>query len=419
MKIFKFGGASVKDANGVRNLAKILAGYSEPKIVVVSAMGKMTNALEKVLEAYMNKNHETREWLDEVFRFHDSVMKDLFDDSFYLKVRNQFKSMFEGLHQKIHSQPSLNYHYEYDQMVSFGELFSTFIISAYLQEKGIQCKWMDIRHYLKSDDQFRDANINYDLSQKYVQEAFDFSDTSCYITQGFLASTINNLTTTLGREGSDFTAAVLAYLLDIEEVTILKDVSGILNADPKWMDDTIKLERISYDDSIELAYYGASVVHPKTIQPLKRKNIVLYVKSFINPDEPGTLVCDSDDRYMPCCFVRKTDQVLLKIATVDFSFMAEKNLQKILGCFAQAGLKVNIMQNTAVQFDVCVNNDKFRIEHLLALLTQDFDVEFIRQVEIITLYYYNAETLERIRQGKEILLEQRTPKTALMVVKTH
>ena len=282
---------------------------------------------------------------------------------------------------------------------------------------GIANQWTDAREYLKTDGTFREGRIDWDMSARLIKERFNFKNTRLYITQGFIGSTVNNQVTTLGREGSDYTAAILAYVLSAESVTVWKDVPGVLNADPKWFDDTIRLEKISYVDAIELAYYGASVIHPKTIQPLKNRGIKLYVKSFLNPADPGTIIGEDDYERLIPSFIFKMDQVLIHIHPVDFSFIAEDNLEKIFRCFAGFGLKINLMQNSAVGFDVCVNNDINLIPGVIAELGKEFRVSINTGLELITIRYFDEETIRRVMVNKDLLLSQRTRTTIQMVVK--
>ncbi len=416
MIVFKFGGASIKTADAVKNLAKILKMYDNRIIVVVSAMGKTTNAMEKVTEYYFNNNPALTAVLEDIKSYHYDIINDLFPERSN-PIYQEVGDIFNRLENKLNQEHSLQFNFEYDQIVCLGEILSTKIIEAYARSAGIDSRWMDIRRCLKTDNNFREANINWELSEKLIRQAFDFKNGSIYITQGFIASTTSNLSTTLGREGSDYTAAVLAYMLNIKNITIWKDVPGVLNADPKWFDNTIKLERISYTDAIELAYYGTGVIHPKTIQPLQRKNIQLNIKSFMDPDEAGTVVDNSIYEKLIPSFIFKMDQVLIQIYPRDLSFIAENNLETIFKCFADYGLKINFMQNTAVSFKVCVNNDKTRIEPVLQRLQQNFDISHESGLELITILYYNDKTIKRVMVNKELLLEHRSKKTIQMVVR--
>jgi aspartate kinase len=417
MKVFKFGGASVKDAGSVRNIASILKSYPEELVVVISAMGKTTNALERVLHAYMSGDKAgSLAELSNIREYHEQIAKALIPDEKHM-LFVELGNIFTGLEKKMESPPSSSYNQEYDQLVSWGEIISTIIVSNYLSFAGVANQWTDARQYLKTDGTFREARVDWDMSSGRIRERFSFSKGRLYITQGFIGSTVNNLTTTLGREGSDYTAAILAHILAAESVTVWKDVPGVLNADPKWFDDTVKLDKISYLDAIELAYYGASVIHPKTIQPLKNKGIRLYVKSFLNPADPGTVIGENDYEKLIPSFIFKIDQVLIHVHPVDFSFIAEDNLEKIFRCFAGYGLKVNLMQNSAISFDVCVNNDRSRIPAVLEDLKKEFRVSYTSGLELITIRYYDDDTITRVLVNKDLLLTQRTRTTIQMVVK--
>jgi aspartate kinase len=417
MKVFKFGGASVRDAESVRNIASILKSYQENLVVVISAMGKTTNALERVLQAYLagDKTGSQVE-LKAIRDYHMQIANALIPDKKFA-LFGELENIFNGMERKMENTPGASYNQEYDQLVSWGEIISTIIVSNYLTFSGIANQWTDAREFLKTDGTFREGRIDWDMSGRLIKQRFNFANTGLYITQGFIGSTVNNLTTTLGREGSDYTAAILAHVLSADSLTVWKDVPGVLNADPKWFDDTVKIDRISYIDAIELAYYGASVIHPKTIQPLKNKEIRLYVKSFLHPSDPGTVIGEDDYDTLIPSFIFKIDQVLIHVHPVDFSFIAEDNLEKIFRCFAGYGLKVNLMQNSAVSFDVCVNNDRSRIPGVIAELEKEFRVSFTTGLELITIRYYDDTTIARVLVNKDMLLSQRTRTTIQMVVK--
>lgn len=418
MKVFKFGGASVKDAESVKNLASIVRTQGGDKLlVVISAMGKTTNAFERVLNAWVKGETDTSyAEVKGIYQYHLQIAEALFGIANH-QLFAELENIFAGIDSKLREKPIASYNQEYDQLVSLGEVICTIIVSHYLNHNGISNQWADARQFLKTDSTFREAKVDWDISDKLIRQQFNFSNTGIYITQGFIGSTVNSLTTTLGREGSDYTAAILAYVLDAESVTVWKDVPGVLNADPKWFDDTVRLDKISYLDAIELAYYGTGVIHPKTIQPLKNKGIRLFVRSFLQPGEPGTVIGENDyDKLIPS-FIFKMDQVLIHIHPVDFSFIAEDNLEKIFRCFAGYGLKINLMQNSAVSFDVCVNNDLSRIPLVFADLEKDFRVTSTAGLELITIRYYDDNTIKRVLVNKELLLTQRTGKTIQMVVR--
>jgi aspartate kinase len=418
MIVFKFGGASVKSAKAVKNVTDILKRYHKEQIViVVSAMGKTTNAMEVIADHYFHKRKsDLKKAVEERKNYHLEIVDELFPEKDH-PFHAEFSIIFEELTDRLAKDPSLHYDFDYDQIVPFGEIVSTKIISAYLNEGGIENQWIDIRKYLKSNNTFREARIDWELSGQLVPKGFNFKNTRIYITQGFVASTINNITTTLGREGSDFTAAILAHILRADHVTIWKDVPGVLNADPKWFDNTVKLEKISYLDAIELAYYGASVIHPKTIKPLQNKNINLFIKSFICPDEEGTLVGNlTYDKLVPS-FIFNMDQVLIRISPNDFSFIAEDSLETIFGYVYKHGVKINLMQNSAVSFQICFTNDKRKSRNLIDDLEKDFKVTYETGLELITIRYFDQSTVDRVMINKELLLEQTYKQNIQLIVR--
>ena len=408
MVVFKFGGASVKSAEAVRNIVAILQKYpKESIVVVVSAMGKTTNAIERIIEAYSSRNEKTlKKEYEELAAYHGEIVEGLFEDRSH-PVYSAVKGLLDDLAERLTKDPTLNYDYDYDQLICYGEMLSTNIISHYLNHAGVSTRWMDIRRSLKSDNNYREARIDWELSDRLVNEHFTFNGERILITQGFLASTINDQTTSLGREGSDYTAAILAYMLKADSVTIWKDVPGVLNADPKYFDDTILLDRLSYLDAIELAYFGTSVIHPKTIKPLQNKNINLHVKSFLDPEPPGTVVGNlTYDKLIPS-FIFKMDQVLIRTSPLDFSFINENNLEEIFGIFSRHGLKINLMQNSAISFKMIVNNDKRRFRAVVDDLEMKFKVAYQTGLELVTIRYFDQSTIDRVMINKELILEQR------------
>jgi aspartate kinase len=417
MNIFKFGGASVNSAEGVRNFVKIVQSYKDEMIIVLSAMGKTTNALEEITAAFFNKNEELQAKVQELKQYHNDIVNDLFpnkEDVVYEKVHK----LFQDLDRYLQRSPSLDYDFDYDQIVCFGELLSTTIVSEFLRQSGKPNKWVDIRTCLKTDDTYREGKVDWELSQKLVSQTFSFNSTFVYITQGFLGGTTTNLTTTLGREGSDYTAAILSYLLDVDKLAIWKDVPGIMNADPKWLSDAEKLERISYQEAIELAFYGAKVIHPKTIQPIKRKKIPLQVRSFIDYSEGGTLISTASkkmEKQLPV-YIRKQNQVLISIRPSDFAFILEESLGRLFSLFAKHRVKVNLTQNSAISFSVCVDNEEKRLKTLLADISEDYEVKYNDGVELITIRHHDEESVDRMTSGRDILLEQRSRDTAQFVL---
>mgnify|MGYP002622379743 FL=1 len=364
MYVFKFGGASVKDAEAVKNVAGILSGFRKDQLVIViSAMGKTTNALEKVVNAYMEQHPSVDENLKEVKEFHFKIMKELGfseTDPVWAEVNNSFVEIEWVLEEK----PQREYNFCYDQIVSQGEMLSTKIISAYLNSIGVKNKFLDVRDVLQTDDTFREARINWELSERLICQKVNeiLRSDNFIITQGFIGITSENYTTTLGREGSDYTAAIFSYCLNAKEMMVWKDVPGVMSADPKFSDEAVKLDQISYHDAIELTYYGATVIHPKTIKPLENKNIPLRVRSFKAPQEKGTSIGNySATKPLVPCFIFKSNQILLSISAPDFSFIAEDNLCRLFGVFADKKIKVNLMQNSAISFSVCLDNDPFKL----------------------------------------------------------
>ncbi|CAN5442272.1 aspartate kinase [soil metagenome] len=422
MKVFKFGGASVKDASAVKNVAEILKLYEGEKIaVVISAMGKTTNSLEKVVDAYCSKTGEAQTFLKVVRDYHQAILEALFPDHTHL-IYEKVNNFFVEIDWVLEEEPR-TYDFVYDQIVSIGELISTSIVSAYLNDVGIQNEWMDIRDCILTDNTYREGKVNWEESSVRVHQQTDAllkKQNNILITQGFIAATSENFTTTLGREGSDYTAAILAHILDAESVTIWKDVPGVLNADPKFFNDAQKLEQLSYLDAIELAYYGASVIHPKTIKPLENKGIPLYVKSFIQPQAKGTLIGkDLQTKPLVPSFIFKSNQVLISIAAKDFSFIAEDNLSSIFGTFASSGLKMNLMQNSAISFSVCVDDDAVKLPKVIAQLKEDYRIRYNTELQLYTIRHYYPSTIENLSAGRDILLEQRSRNTAHLVMKAE
>ena len=417
MLVFKFGGASVKSADAVRNIVDILKKYPQEIGIVVSAMGKTTNALERIIEHFVNRDEDhLRKEYNLLKQYHMEILDGLFEDKGN-KAFVDIEDLFEDLADRLGQEPTMNYDYDYDQVIGYGEMLSTKIIAHYLSHQGLKTKWMDISKSLKTDSTFREGWIDWELSTGLVQKNFVFNGENFLITQGFLASNLNNQTVSLGREGSDYTAAILAHMMKAESVTIWKDVPGVLNADPKYFDDTILLEKLSYLDAIELAYYGTSVIHPKTIKPLQNKNINLFVKSFVDPDAPGTLVGNLAYEKLVPSFIFKMDQVLIRISPHDFSFIAEDNLENIYGILHKHGLKINLQQTSAVSFQVIVNNDKRKVRNVVDELEEHFKVSYETGLELVTIRYFDDETIQRVMINKTLLLEQRGVQNIQLVVR--
>jgi len=408
MLVFKFGGASVKSAAAVRNIVRILQRYPEDEIVVVvSAMGKTTNSIERIIDHYASgKSEQLKQEFEELKAYHLEVVNGLFENKGD-KVFADVEELFGTMADRLAKEPTLNYDFDYDQLICFGELLSTTIIAHFLNTSKLKTRWMDIRRAMKTNNTWREARVDWELSNQLVNEHFTFQGERILITQGFLGSTINDQTTSLGREGSDYTAAILAYMLKAESVTIWKDVPGVLNADPKYFDDTILLEKLSYLDAIELAYFGTSVIHPKTIKPLQNKNINLHVKSFVDPDAPGTLVGNLSYNKLTPSFIFKMDQVLIRTSPLDFSFINANNLEEIFGIFSKHGLKINLMQNSAISFKMIVNNDKRKLRLVIAELEEKFKVAYQTGLELVTIRYFDQSTIDRVMINKELIMEQR------------
>ncbi|MCR9226735.1 MAG: aspartate kinase [Flavobacteriaceae bacterium] len=416
MRVFKFGGASVKDADAVKNVVNVLqeVGYNDT-LVVISAMGKTTNAMEKVVESYFNDKDEVNASIQEVIDYHNGILSDLFQNPGH-PVYAKVKVLFEEVKGFLAWNKSPKYAFVYDQVVCYGELLSTTIVSDYLNEIGIANEWLDVRTLIKTDNSNRDAQVNWERTQQEVVAKVDVSKLN--ITQGFLGSDDNNFTTTLGREGSDYSAAILAYCLNAESVTIWKDVPGVLNADPRNFENARLLDKISYREAIELAFYGASVIHPKTLQPLQRKEIPLKVKSFVNPKDKGTTVGKGNgiEPKVPC-FIVKKNQVLLKLSSLDFSFIVEDNISEIFKLFHDHRLKVDLIQNSAISFSVCLDN-KFRgLPPLLDELKRKFKVVCHEDVSLYTIRHFNDDSVKSLQNGKSVLVEQRGKETVQLVVK--
>lgn len=417
MRVFKFGGASVKDANGVRNLENVLrqVGY-ENTLIIISAMGKTTNALEAVVGSYFNAKHELQSALQDVVKYHNEILLDLFDKDNGLEhpVFKKVSDCFAEVQDFLDRNKSPDYNFVYDQVIGYGELLSTLIVSEYLQQVGIDNQWRDVRNYIKTDNYYRRANVNWEATQTAISAGFNPQKLN--ITQGFLGSDVNNFTTTLGREGSDYSAAIFAYCLNAETVTIWKDVPGVLNADPRYFEHSQLLHKISYREAIELAFYGASVIHPKTLQPLQQKEIPLYVKSFMHPQQAGTLVGKGSgiEPLVPC-FIVKKNQVLISLSSLDFSYIVEENISEIFKLLHLYKMKVDVIQNSAISFSVCVENIYNNLPDLLQHLKAKFKVTVQENVALYTIRHYNDEVIDELEKGKTILLKQLTQETMQMV----
>ena len=417
MKVFKFGGASVKDAAGVKNILGVLrhTGFKDT-LIVVSAMGKTTNALEQVVHSFFENKEQFPQDLQKVREDHHRIIEDLFDSESAV-ISQRVNVLFDGVLTFLNTTDIKNYSLVYDQVVSVGELVSTTIISAYMDSEGMENTWLDARECIKTDAYFRDANLYWTDTEAAIQQSVNGKNT--LISQGFIGSTSNGLTTTLGREGSDYSAAIFAHALGADSVTIWKDVPGVLNGDPKKFSDTVLLDQISYREAIELAFYGASVIHPKTLQPLQRKEIPLYVKSFENPQNKGTAVSKGKRLYPEVpCYIVKNDQTLLKLSSKDFSFMVEDNISEIFALLHQYQMRVEMIQNSAISFSICIYNKYNKLEPLLEALKTKFKIEVTDGVSLYTIRHFDKPAINFIKNKVgEILVEQRTTDTAQFVVR--
>ena len=410
MKVFKFGGASVKDAEGVKNVSLVLETQGfENCLLVVSAMGKTTNALEKVVQNYFDKNDYQSE-IEKVKQNHLEISNGLFQENH--PVFAEISLFFDDIESFLRRNKSPNYNFVYDQVVSCGEMISSKILSEYLNDIQFKNTWLDARDYIKTDNYYREGNVNWEETENKIAE---LDKNLCYVTQGFIGSEDNNFTVTLGREGSDYSAAIFAYCLNAEAMTIWKDVPGVMTGDPRKFENVSLLSNISYEDAIEMAYYGASVIHPKTLQPLKQKNIPFFVKSFVEPKKPGTKVGNGGNFQKEESYILKENQNLLRISTRDFSFIAEEHLSKIFALLAKNKIKISLMQNTAISLELCLEDKYGNIDELNKELQKDFQTELLKNLSLYTVRNAKLEDLGDFYKNKNILLEQSSNKTIQFV----
>lgn len=422
MRVFKFGGASVKDADAVRNIPGIISASNNDKLVVIiSAMGKTTNALESIVQAAYDNKEDATLYFRQLYDYHLEICHNLFTDEshnafgYVNGIFDNIKLWMDSLRKPDRKN---NFDFYYDQIVPAGELLSTRILSCFLHDQGLENQWMDARALIRTDDTYRAARVDWQATEQNIRSEVipQLSQNKIVVSQGFIGGTLN-YSTSLGREGSDFSAAIFANILDAKDVVVWKDVPGYLNADPAYFDDTVKLDRISYSESIELAFYGAKIIHPKTIRPLKQKSIPLRVKSFLDPDSEGSVIHEDlrSDGLIPSCII-KEKQVLISISSRDFSFIAEEHLHRIFGIFASHRICINLMQNSAISFSVCID-DSERLEGLINELLSSFSVKYNRGLRLITIRHYDTNIIDKLTKGKEVLLEQRSRVTVQMVVK--
>jgi aspartate kinase len=418
MLVFKFGGASVKDAEGIINLANVVEKYKgEQLLIVVSAMGKTTNALEKLTKAYADQTEDMQDIYEGIKQYHYDILTKLFNSND--PVFDEVANTFVEIDWMIEDEPHDSFDFIYDQIVSVGELVSTRIVTAYLNKAGLKSQWLDVRGYIHTDNTYREGVVQWDKTRDSIALSIPSQlERSIVVTQGFLGGTSENFTTTLGREGSDYTASIFAACLGAESVTTWKDVPGILNADPKLFADTVKFDELTYTEAIEMTYYGATVIHPKTIKPLQNARIPLLVKPFNDPTAPGTVIKESAANiFAKPVIIIKQNQVLLSISTKDYSFISEDNLSDILGRFAKSRVKVNVMQTSALSFSVCFDYKEEYFNGLLENLNSDYKAKYNSNLTLITLRHYTGNAVKELTEGKTILLEQTSRNTAQVVVK--
>ena len=413
MKVFKFGGASIKDISSIKNILKIISTYNEDRLViVVSAMGKTTNALELVVHNYFNNKENLQASISEVYNFHSEIINNLFEKSH--PIFSDISKSFEKLNSFIKANKSPSYSFVYDQIVSLGELLSSRIIHHFLLNNNINCSFIDARNCIKTNSKYRGAKVEWDITNKKIKDYI--SDSKISVTQGFIGSDKNNFTVTLGREGSDYSAAIFAYVLNAESLSIWKDVPGLLNADPKFFKNTKLLNQISYSETIELAFYGASIIHPKTLQPLQKKEIPLLVKSFKNPQSKGTIISKGIDiEPLVPCYIFKQNLILLKLSSLDFSFMVEDNISDIFKELHKFKMKVDVIQNSAISFSVCFFDKYNKIKELIKNLEGKYKIDIHKNVSLFTIRHFDEKSIKKITNKRKLLLEQRTEKTVRLI----
>ena len=413
MKVFKFGGASIKDISSIKNILKIISTYNEDRLlIVVSAMGKTTNALELVVHNYFNNKENLQASISEVYNFHSEIINNLFEKSH--PIFSDISKSFEKLNSFMKANKSPSYSFVYDQIVSLGELLSSRIIHHFLLNNNINCSFIDARNCIKTNSKYRGAKVEWNITNKKIKDYI--SDSKIIVTQGFIGSDKNNFTVTLGREGSDYSAAIFAYVLNAESLSIWKDVPGLLNADPKFFSNTKLLNQISYSETIELAFYGASIIHPKTLQPLQKKEIPLLVKSFKNPQSKGTIISKGIDiNPLIPCYIFKENLILLKLSSLDFSFMVEDNISDIFKELHKFKMKVDVIQNSAISFSVCFFDKYNNIKELIKNLEGKYKIDLHKNVSLFTIRHFDEKSIKKISNNRKLLLEQRTEKTVRLI----
>ncbi len=418
MQVFKFGGASVKNADSIKNLTRIVQAHqSEPLLIVVSAMDKTTNKLEQLLNSYFYRRGDEQAVFDKIKAFHFQILSELFSDV-NNPVFHEIENTFVEIDWILEEEAQDPYDYLYDQIVSIGEMLSTRIVHAYLLQEGVNSKWLDVRNFIHTDNNHRDAHVEWIKTEESISTQLKpLMEQYVCITQGFIGGTSENFTTTLGRDGSDYSAAIFASCLNAQSITIWKDVPGVLNADPKWFNDTELIPELSYVDAIELSYYGANVIHPKTIKPLENKGITLHVRSFVDIQQKGTSIHKSTESLSVPSFIFKVNQVLISILPNDFSFIVEDNLSHIFNLFHKHRVKINMMHNSAVSFSVSVDHQPNKVMELIEELRRDYKVSYLCDLELVTIRYYNQQTIERVLAGKEVIQEVKDSYTCQMLIR--
>ena len=419
MQVFKFGGASVKDAAAIRNLTEIVREHEAAELlIVVSAIDKTTNQLEKLTKAYLAQNDLVNDIFTSIRNFHQRIMLELFTAG--EPVFDEVENTFVEIEWLIEEEPHDDADFIYDQIVSVGELVSSRIVTAYLNKAGVKSRWVDARSYIQTDNTYREAQVSWDLTRQNIESNIpQMLQKETLVTQGFIGGTSENYSTTLGREGSDYSAAIFAACLNAAAITIWKDVAGVFNADPKQFKDVVKFDRLSYDEATEMAYYGASIIHPKTIRPLQLQNITLFVKPFLSPAEAGTQIEAQPILISTPVIIVKQNQLLVSVSAKDHSFITENHLKEVFEVLGKLHLKVNMMQNSALSFSFCLDDDAARFERLRDMLQVQFDLKYNQNAKLITVRHYNASILDDLTKGKLILLEQLSRSTAQVLIKAE
>ena len=420
MKVFKFGGASISTIERITNTGNIIKSFKGEKLlIIISAMGKTTNALEKVVDAFFDgRREEALQLFEQVKESHLTILKYLITLN-WQQAENQLKDFFTEVEWLLHDKPVREYDYYYDQIVCCGELLSTALVSIYLNESGIKNKWVDVRDIVRTDDNFRDAYIDWNFTQQKVKADIEplFTNFDIVITQGFIGATDENESTTLGREGSDFSAAIFANILDAESQTIWKDVEGVMNADPKEFPEAVIMDALSYREVVEMAYYGAQVIHPKTIKPLENKSIPLHVRCFLNPELPGTVISSKPVHNLPPVIVLKKNQILMELSSKDFSFVEEKPMSQLHEMFAAIKIRPNLSQNGAISLLCCLDDKPEKIEKLALAASEIFDVQIEKNLTLLTIRHYTEEKIDELTKGKIMVLQQKTTETIQILMR--